>query len=146
MTGDLWLLFAYLAAVLALESARSLFHRRSPVAGRTGPTVPAGRKLAMAVCGAGTAVLIVGLLAVWFVVNARFGGVWPLGIRITGLAAATFWLVLTLVEWGFEFRIVSVGLRSHASAAVRRSWQSAVEIALAVAFVVAAAALFLYRS
>lgn len=143
MTGDLWLLFGYLAAVLALESARSLLYRRSPALDRTAASTPGGHKLAMTACGAGTAILIVGLLVVWFVVNGSFKGDWPLGIRITGVGASVLWLLLTLVEWGFGFRVVSVGLRGHVTAARRQSWRSALEIALAAAFVVATAVVLL---
>jgi hypothetical protein len=143
MTQDLWLLFGYLAAVLVLESTRSLLNRRAPLSDRAGASVPSGRKAAMAVCGAGTAILIGGLLVVWFVVNAKFGGVWPLGIRIAGAAAAAAWLLLTLVEWGGGFRIVSVGLRSRSVDAPRRSWRSALEIALSAVFLAVAAGLLL---
>ncbi len=147
MTSDLWLLFGYLAAVLALESARSLLYRRSPAADRAGASVPTVRKVAMAACGASTAILILGLLVVWFIVNGMFKGVWPAGIRATGVIAAAAWFGISLVEWGFGFRIVSVGLRSHSVTALRRTWQSAVEVGLASAFVAATAVvLVLYHS
>ncbi|MEN6369946.1 MAG: hypothetical protein ABFD77_09690 [Thermotogota bacterium] len=135
MTSDLWLLFGYLAAVLALESARSLLYRRAPAADRTSASVPTGRKVAMAACGAGTAILILALLVVWFIVNGTFKGVWPLGIRAAGVIAAASWFLISLVEWGFGFRVVSVGLRSHVATALRRTWRSAAELGLATAFV-----------
>ena len=145
MTSDLWLLFGYLAALLALESARSLLYRRAPAADRAGASAPAGRKVAMAACGAGTAILILALLVVWFIVNGRFMGVWPLGIRAAGVIAAAAWFGISLVEWGFGFRIVSLGLRSHSVTTSRRTWQSGVELGLAVAFLaVTAVVLILY--